>query len=249
MMRKIQDEIPYFKLKMALIILLAVTSLFLGIVYFILIHFAVENVTVEGNKHYSALEIKQMIMNSGPYCDNSIYLSLKYKNKGVEGVPFIETMNVQVLDKNSIKITVYEKALAGYVEYLGRYMYFDKDGIVVEASKVPTAGIPQVTGLKFDHVILYDKLPIENGEVFQNILTITQLLNKYNVIADKIYFDENNLVTLSYGQVKVALGEMKNLDDKMMQLPFVLPDLEGKSGTLDMQNYTVDTKSITFQAN
>lgn len=234
---------------MALIVLLAVASVFLGTVYFILINFAVENVTVEGNKHYSALEIKQMIMNSGPYCDNSIYLSFKYKNKGVEGIPFIETMNVQVLDKNSIKITVYEKALAGYVEYLGRYMYFDKDGFVVEASKVPTVGIPQVTGLKFDHVILYDKLPVENGEIFQNILTVTQLLNKYNVIADKIYFDENNLVTLSYGHVKVALGEMKNLDDKMMQLPFVLPDLEGKSGTLDMQNYTVDSKSITFEAN
>ena len=32
------------------------------------------------------------------------------------------------------KDSVYEKAVAGYVEYLDKYMYFDKDGTVVEAS-------------------------------------------------------------------------------------------------------------------
>ena len=31
------------------------------------------------------------------------------------------------------------------IEYLGRYMYFDKDGIIVETSDKKTAGIPQIT--------------------------------------------------------------------------------------------------------
>ena len=43
------------------------------------------------------------------------------------GVPFVEKMDVSVVDPHTIKIEVYEKALAGYVEYLGHYMYFDKD--------------------------------------------------------------------------------------------------------------------------
>lgn len=245
-MRNKQDYIPHLQLKINLVILLSVLTVILGIIYFILITCKVDKVIVEGNKHYSAQEIKMMVMN-GPYADNSVYLSLKYKNQDIENIPFIEKMNVKVLSKDSIKISVYEKALAGYVEYLGRYMYFDKDGIIVEASKVKTKGIPMVSGLHFDHVILYEKLPVEDDTIFQNILMITQLLNKYDVIADKIYFDDEYHVTLSYNKVKVMLGEMNNLDEKMMQLPYILPELEGKSGTLDMENYTEGKANISFQ--
>jgi cell division protein FtsQ len=205
--------------------------------YFVLTHYTVKNVTVDGNKHYSADEIKAMIM-TGYFGDNSLYLSLKYKNKDIENVPFVETMDVVVQSNDTIRITVYEKALAGYVEYLGRYMYFDNEGVVVEASKVTTAGVPQVTGLEFDHVVLYEKLPVENDNIFQDILTITKLLNKY---------DENYNITLGYDKVKVDIGSLDNIDEKLMQLPSILPSLEGEKGTLDLENYTSDRKTITFE--
>lgn len=226
--------------------ILSVLTVLLGTIYFVLITFKVDEVIVEGNKHYSAQEVRAMVMN-GPYANNSVYLSLKYKNHDIEGIPFIQKMNVKVVGKNSIKISVYEKALAGYVEYLGRYMYFDKDGIIVEVAKVKTSGIPMVAGLHFDHAILYEKLPVADESVFQNVLMITQLLNKYGVVADKIYFDDDYHVTLSYNKVKVILGEMSNLDEKMMQLPYILPELEGKSGTLDLENYTEGKNNISFQ--
>jgi cell division protein FtsQ len=216
------------------------------VVYYVLVHYEVQTVTVEGNKHYSADEIKAMIM-TGYFGDNSLYLSLKYKNKDIEDIPFIETMDVVVQSNDTIRIIVYEKAVAGYVEYLGRYMYFDNEGIVVEASKVTTPGVPQVTGLDFDHVVLYEKLPVDNDNIFQNILTITKLLNKYDILCDKIQFDSDYNVTLGYGDVKVSVGDLTNLDEKLMQLPSILPSLEGEKGTLDLQNYTLDKKTISFQ--
>lgn len=245
-MRNKLDYIPHLQLKINLVVILSILTVLLGTIYFVLITFKVDEVIVEGNKHYSAQEVKAMVMN-GPYANNSVYLSLKYKNHDIEGIPFIQKMNVKVVGKNSIKISVYEKALAGYVEYLGRYMYFDKDGIIVEVAKVKTSGIPMVAGLHFDHAILYEKLPVADETVFQNVLMITQLLNKYGVIADKIYFDDDYHVTLSYNKVKVLLGEMSNLDEKMMQLPYILPELEGKSGTLDLENYTEGKNNISFQ--
>lgn len=245
-MRNKLDYIPHLQLKINLVVILSALTLILSIIYYVLITYKVDNVIVEGNKHYSAQEIKAMVM-SGPYADNSVYLSLKYKNHDIEDIPFIQKMNVKVIGKDSIKISVYEKALAGYVEYLGRYMYFDKDGIIVEVSKVKTKGIPMVSGLHFDHIILYEKLPVTDDSVFQNVLMITQLLNKYGVIADKIYFDDDYHVTLSYNKVKVVLGELSNLDEKMMQLPYILPELEGKSGTLDLENYTEGKNNISFQ--
>lgn len=239
-------KMPDTRLKVRIIIALGIVNAFLLALYFVLTYYEVKNVQVDGNKHYSAEEIKAMIM-TGYFGDNSLYLSLKYKNKDIEGVPFVETMDVVVQSNDTIRIIVYEKALAGYVEYLGRYMYFDNEGVVVEASKVTTKGIPQVTGLSFDHVVLHEKLPVENDQIFQNILTITKLLNKYDVLCDKIQFDNNYNVTLGYNRVKVNLGPLENLDEKLMQLPKILPSLEGKKGTLDLQNYTVDRKSITFE--
>lgn len=245
-MRRDEDFIPHLQLKIRVIIVLGTIVVLLSVIYFLLIHYEVKNVVVEGNKHYSSKEIQDMVM-TGYLGDNSLYLSMKYKNKEISDIPFIETMDVIVTSNDTIKIMVYEKSLAGFVEYLGRYMYFDNDGVVIEAAKVPTKGIPQVTGLEFDHIVLYEKLPVDNDAIFQDILTITKLLNKYDIICEKIQFDANYQITLGYGKVKVNIGKLENLEEKLMQLPYILPSLEGESGTLELQNYTSDKKSITFE--
>ena len=37
--------------------------------------------------------------------------------------------------KNTVTVQVYEKSVAGCIEYMENYVYFDKDGIVLETSK------------------------------------------------------------------------------------------------------------------
>lgn len=224
---------------------LLLTVLIGGYVY-IITNYTVTTVHVEGNIHYTDEEIMAMVMD-GRYGNNSLLLSLKYRDKGMEDIPFIQTMDVTIEAKDTIRITVYEKALAGYVSYLGRYVYFDKDGIVVETSEEETRGIPQVTGLKFDHVILHEPLPVEKPEVFDEILNISQQLDKYDLSADKIYFDSNYQVTLVFGDARVSLGDSMDVDEKIMKLQYILPDLAGKSGTLDMREYSEDTRSYSFE--
>lgn len=220
-------------------------ALVAGYVY-VIRNYTVTTVYVEGNIHYTNEEIIGMVM-EGNYGNNSLLLSLRYKNKSIEGVPFIEKMDVSVENPHTIKIEVYEKALAGYVEYLERYMYFDKDGIVVESSKERTAGIPQVTGLTFDHVVMYEPLPVEDASIFRSILSITQLVNKYNLSTDRIYFGSDGSLMLYFGGVRASLGMGDYLDEKMMILQDILPKLSGQEGTLRMENYTEDTKNIPFE--
>lgn len=221
-------------------------ALVIGAYVYIMDNYTITTVYVDGNIHYTDEEIMAMVM-EGKYGNNSLFLSLKYRDKGVENIPFIETMDVTIEAKDAVRITVYEKAIAGYVAYLGRYMYFDKDGIIVETSEEKTPGIPQVTGLAFDHIILHEKLPVENQEVFQDILNITQLLDKYSLPVDKIYFSSDYQVTLIFGEVKAALGNSDDIDEKIMQLQYMLPSLEGKKGTLDMREYTEDTRLTSFE--
>ncbi len=220
-------------------------SLLLGGYYYIVKNYTITTVYVEGNIHYTNEEIMEMVM-GGRYGNNSLFLSMKYSDKGIDNVPFIQTMDVSIEARDTVRITVYEKALAGYVSYLGRYVYFDKDGIVVETSEEKTAGIPQVTGLSFDHVILHEPLPVEKPEVFDEILNISQQLSKYSLSADKIYFDSNYQVTLIFGDAKVAIGDSQDIDEKIMTLQYLIPNLLGKSGTLDMREYS-DTTTYSFE--
>lgn len=226
-------------------LILGIAVLILCVFLFLMDRCTIKTITVEGNVHYSNDEIVAMVMKNR-LDHNSVYLSMKYSKKGIEGIPFIEKMSVDILSPDTVKITVYEKAVAGYIEYLGKYMYFDKDGIIVETSDVKTAGIPQVTGLQFDYVVLHEKLPIENDDMFQSILDITQLLTKYEISIDKIYFDQNNQMTLYFENIRVRLGDISNIDDKIMRLKSILPELEGQKGILRMENYEEGMKNITF---
>ena len=174
--------------------------------------FRVQNVSVEGNVHYTSEEIEAMVL-TDRLSYNSLYLSLKYRNKEIRDIPFIETMSVRVDSPDSITIRVYEKSVAGYVEYMGRYMYFDRDGIVVESSETRTEGIPQVTGIRFDHVVLYEALPVKNTDIFQEILSITQMLSKHQITTDKIYFNESNEITLYFDNIRAKLGKA-NLEER-----------------------------------
>ena len=207
--------------------------------------FKVKRVTVEGSSHYTTDEITNYVLDS-KLCRNTVFVYLKYNNKSIKDIPFVEQIDVKIVDRNTVKINVYEKYVAGCVYNLGNYLYFDNDGNVVEASKMKTENVPVVTGLTFDHFNLYEPLPVENADVFNNILTITKLLNKNDLVADIIYFDENRNVTIFFDEVRVNIGSGSNLDEKFMTLPLVLPSLEGKKGVLHMENYSEGNVNIVF---
>ena len=235
------------KFGVILLVIAVLAVILLGGGYYIKTTYTVSTVYVEGDVHYTEDEIKDIVM-SGFLGDNSLYLSLKYRNKGIEGVPFVDTMDVQVLAPDTIKIIVYEKVLTGYVRFMDTYMYFDKDGYVVESSSIRTAGVPQVTGLKFDHVVVGQALPVEDKDIFNKILNVTKLLNKYELKADKLYFNRAGEVTVYFGEVKVALGsESLAMEDKLMLLPELLPSLEGKKGTLQMNTQSEGDGRYTFK--
>lgn len=232
---------------MRLWIALGILILLLFAGLFVISKYTVDTVIVEGNVHYTNDEIYNFVIGDKKIGTNSIYLSMKYKNKEIVDIPFIQTMSVKIVDSKTIKITVYEKALAGYIEYLDRYFYFDKDGTVIESTNIKTTGIPQVLGLDFDHVVMYEKLPLENEEIFGQILEMTQLLTKYEIEMDKIYFDKKYNMTLYFGDARIRVGNFDYIDEKIIKLKSILPELEGKSGVLRLDNYKGADDIVTFE--
>lgn len=65
----------------------------IGAYLYVLSNYEVTTVYVEGNVHYTNEEVIGMVM-EGRYGNNSLLLSLKYKDKSIVGVPFVEKMDV-----------------------------------------------------------------------------------------------------------------------------------------------------------
>ena len=140
----------------------------------------------------------------------------------------------------------------GYVSYMSSYMYFDREGIVVESSGSKLAGIPWITGMDLGRVVLYQPLPVKDSRIFEEVLNLTQQLSLYQISVDQIRFNAYNQPTLTIGQMEVPLGDTGNIDGKLSVLNDILkdqPQLKDIRGTLELSEYneTNDRAGITFK--
>lgn len=243
MEQKIRKRIPK-KAIVAAAVLAAAAVLLLSLASL----FYIKEVTVIGNEHYSREEITAFVVGEG-YQRNTIYLYLSYRYQKHPEIPFVDDLEVTMNSLDSITIRVYEKNIVGYVRYLGKNVYFDKDGIVVESSDQEIEGVPLITGLYFDQLAMYQSLNVEEPKIFDTILEITQLLTKYSLDPDEIHLGDLDDMYLRVGDVRVMLGSGDHMEEKIARVKQLEPDLLDKSGTLDMKNYTDESNHISLEAN
>lgn len=233
--------------KIGLYILLILILLIAAGVFIVMNVFIVENVVVEGNELYSSTQIENMVLND-EYSWNSLYVDLKYRFVDIGEVPFVDTMEVSLDNPHTVHIKVYEKGMLGYlyINSIGQNAYFDKDGFVVETSTEVIDGVPKITGISCEEVVLYEKLQLENSDILRDLLNLTQTLKKYNLLPDEIQYDSNMEPVLYYGTIQVKIGSEDNLSQKVVRLSIILPQLDGLSGTLHLETWTPETTDIIW---
>lgn len=233
--------------KILLVVLLILLLLAVGALI-VVKGFMVKKVVVTGNVRYTSEMIEAEILND-KYSWNSLYVYFKYKLKEPEAMPFVDTMEISLKSPQILEIKVYEKGLLGcvYMDALGQNAYFDKDGLVVEMSSDVIPGIPQITGLDVDQIVLYEKLPIKGKSVLRNLLMLTQTLKKYDLVPGSINYGKDGSYTLSYQGITVLLGQGNHLNEKVVRLSYIMPNLAGNNGTLHLESWTEDTTDITFE--
>ena len=233
--------------KIGLYILLILILLIAAGVFIVMNVFTVENVVVEGNELYSSTQIENMVLND-EYSWNSLYVDLKYRFVDIGEVPFVDTMEVSLDNPHTVHIKVYEKGMLGYlyINSIGQNAYFDKDGFVVETSTEVIDGVPKITGISCEEVVLYEKLQLENSDLLRDLLNLTQTLKKYNLLPDEIQYDSNMEPVLYYGTIQVKIGSEDNLSQKVVRLSIILPQLDGLSGTLHLETWTPETTDIIW---
>ncbi|MCI8551057.1 MAG: cell division protein FtsQ [Lachnospiraceae bacterium] len=205
----------------------------------------ISDITVVGNTRYTEEELLSMVF-SGNEDRNTFYALYRNQFGKREDIPFVEKYSVKVTGLHSAQIIVYEKSLAGCIEYMGSYMYFDREGTIVESSRELEPQIPLVTGIKFQSIVMYEKLPVEDDTVFAEILNLSQLLGQFQLFAERMDFDSENKVTLIMGDIRVVLGDADHMAGKVKELHDMYPELSGRSGTVYLDEYKPDVKNPSY---
>lgn len=205
--------------------------------------FSLKDVQVVGCEKTTKEQITNMLVKTKT--DKfSLLLYLKYEYFVSPKIPFVEKIDVEMVNNHSVQIQVYEKMVTGCIEFMEEYLYFDKDGIIVESSSKQLERIPVIKGLQFNKIILYEKLEVQKEELFNVILDLTRQIEKYDLDVDTISFNSRYEVTIYCGDIKVLLGKRNVYDEVLSELKNILDKAEGKSIEIDMSRFEKGTDRI-----
>ena len=223
-----------------------------GVICFVLIGgylfvtstFQLKHFVVEGSTQYTEDEIKDYLV-TNQMDQITFMLYFRYKLNTPKSIPFIEKYKVSMEDNHTIKVQVYEKMIVGCVELMGSYMYFDKDGIVVESSKERIDNVPLITGLKFDKIVLNEPLEIQKSSLYEMMLNLTKSIQKFEVEVDQVFINSSYEVILYCGDNEFLLGKKDFYESQISAIPAILKSATETSLSYDMRYYEENDKKIT----
>lgn len=213
----------------------------------VIVGFSVKNIEVSGNQTYTSGEIIREVKKKD-YVGNTLVMMAQNRIFGQKYLPFIEDISMSFGDTHTLKIHVKEKLRSGVFEYMNENVYFDSEGIAQESRDYLFAGVPVVTGVKFNKMVLGEKIPVD-GDYFHTILSITEKISTYGLNISEIHFESEDDITLLSGKFEIYLGTSAYLDGKMSRISEILSAVskEHGKGTVDMHLFTDEKNIITFR--
>lgn len=213
------------------------------IVLTVFLLFHIQRIEISGNTYCPDEQIAEAIQ-SDKYSVNSIYVCARYVLGYGKNLPCIESMRVRMGPPWVVKVEVKEKQIVGYLPEGDSYAYFDKEGLIVSKDKKHIKGIPRVEGIDAGDTGLYSQIESGNSRLFGEILEASQELRKYQMPIEKIVC-KNNRIYIYVEKICVSVGNNVT-SEKIAQIAPIIEELEGKEGTLHLENYAEGRETITF---
>jgi len=204
----------------------------------------VQGIEVRGTKISTENEVAEWIRKD-PLTTNSVYTLWKY-NMGTYDLPvYLEDITVSLKAPWKVVAKVKEKEIVACVKYGESYVYFDKDGLVMQIHPERQTEIVLVENVKVQGAELFEIMKIDNEKLFTYIDRIVDVIRKNELYPERLVWEDES-INLYFGEVCVQLGK-SNYDVKVEQLPAILKDLDGKNGILHMEHYSKVGEKISFE--
>ena len=184
--------------------------------------FIIENIEVNGISKIEKTDIirelrldkKTNILNF-----NSFIAKRRLKNNY-----YVENVKVSKKFPNTVKITISERDIVGYILYINDYIYIDKDGLVIDIKPNYKEKLPIVYGLDFNNFIIGKKIKTTNNNAFNIVMEITRHIKNSEKLKDIIKIDISNLedIHLYTDKIDIILGNNEAINIKMNILNEIL---------------------------
>ena len=229
------------------ILLVLISGLFVAAAV-ILMLFNFEYATIHGNTKYSQEQIESFITR-GFLGENTFVMAVKYHHRKVTGIPFVDQIDIDIVNPSTIRVNITEKPTDGCIFYKGSNVYFSNDGIIQTVSGRTVEDTTVVNGVVLTHSETGARIQAKNQLGLDLTLELLRAADKYGIRADSIDVDSKSNLTVTFGDVKVLVGKT-GFDQKMYKMHQILPYLEGRSGIISMtgyeDDYNVETGNIVL---
>ncbi|RKI40500.1 hypothetical protein D7V86_11280 [bacterium D16-51] len=217
--------------------LFIVLAFILGGACFVFFGLKIDTVKVEGTEIYSGEEIEKSVF-TREFSDNILFFSIYNKIFGINKLPFVEDIEVSFENMHTVKLHVYDKAISGCIQYMGQYIYFDRDGIVLQSMQEKKEGVPVVTGIHFVAFSVGEAFDVKDNSLFAMVMNLSQLISHYKIPVKRIHISDGDVVLYS-GDIVVMLGKKELYDDEISALSSILETAgeKGLRGTIDMKSF------------
>lgn len=107
--------------------------------------------------------------------------------------------------------------------------------------------IPRIEGLNVVSASVGEQLSVSDTAIFETLDALTRLLDRFELWPEQVNISEEMELTLIYeGNIRILLGGEEYLEEKITKLSGILPQLEGLSGELHLEDVDERNGDVVF---
>ena len=157
--------------------------------------------------------------------------------KEIKTNPYVESVSVKRKIPNTIEITIEERNRNYNVEFLNGYAYINNQGYILEISE-QKLDLPVIIGISTEQeqIVEGNRLNTEDLEKLETVIQIMNICKNYELDQKVSTIDITNksdyIIYMEEEKKTIHLGDESNLSNKMLYVPTILQENQGKEGTI-----------------
>ena len=170
--------------------------------------------------------------------------------KEIKTNPYVESVNIKRKFPNKIEISIEERNRNYNVEFLNGYAYINNQGYIVEIAE-QKLDLPVIMGISTpqEQIVAGNRLNDEDLEKLETVIQIMNICKSYELDKKVSSIDITNksdyIMYMEEEKKTIHLGSDSNLTNKMLYVPAILKENQGKEGTIYLNgNINGDFKPI-----
>lgn len=214
------------KNKLTVLSLIGIIIIFGLIALFMLPTFNISSIEFNGLDNISEDQAREMLTFTEG--DNIFLASVGKSESNFLDNNYVEDITIHRILPSTMIVNVEEYKLRAYVPYMGRYLYINDNGRILDIQDSITKQLPVVEGLSFEKFTLGEVLEVDNPSTFKTVVELSKLFEKYSLLDEVVRVDVSDVsdIHMYVGSIDVIFGDFENANRKLLMFIEVMKQLD-----------------------